>query len=74
MTSIFLKNIKETLVTKKANNTAQVTFDPLCTFLLTQKQSLPKGRACALVTAFGRFLSVVTGSKRPKAAARGQLL
>ena len=37
MTSIFLKNIKETLVTKKANNTLQVTFDPLCNFLIMRK-------------------------------------
>jgi hypothetical protein len=53
MTSIFLKNIKETLVTEKANNTLQVTLDPLCTFFTNGKSGhSPKGPACALVTAF----------------------
>jgi hypothetical protein len=41
MTSIFLKNIKETLVTEKANNTLQVTLDPLCTFFTNAKAVIP---------------------------------
>lgn len=32
MTSIFLENIKDALVTEKPNNKLQVTLDPLCIF------------------------------------------
>jgi hypothetical protein len=42
MTSIFLKNIKETLVTEKPNNTLQVTLDPLCTFTTAKAAIAPK--------------------------------
>lgn len=46
MTNIFLKNTKETLLTKKSNNTLQVNLGPLCTFSLTQKQSFPTADVC----------------------------
>jgi len=42
MTRIFLKNIKETLVTEKANNTLQVTLDPLCTYFTNTKAAIPQ--------------------------------
>ena len=42
MTSIFLENIKDALVTEKPNNKLQVTLDPLCIFATAKAAIAPK--------------------------------